>query len=525
MTTPSFLSRTLRPLVAALPLSLTLATGAAHADDTPPKCLYVEIATIPIHYAGVGLAPAVDGVINGKPGTMLADTGAFETQLTLAGAVRRDLNLSMTGRYAEGVAGYQRLYATRVNDFSIGPAKSPRSLNVLVINQDDLQYDAIVGAPFLLQTDMEIDLRAKRMRFFRQRDCGRTPLILWKETTVAVPFVPHRDRSPNPHFTVLVNGKELDAMIDTGAHHTTLFLSGAKSIGLDVNGPDARRLGEMGGIGSEHAAHWGVKVKTFQIGDETIKDAEIGVLDNQGEVATDILLGQDFLRAHRVLFAMSQQKVYFAYLGGDAFSMSYGMPDWVRAEAEAGTPDAQYVLARAYGNGNGVPRDLTQAKAWREKAAAGGQANAKLELGRQALLAGHADAAIPLLRSGLDALPANHLGPLWLYLARLRNGEAALARTELAATTKRRVDPEWPDPIADYYLGNIDAARLLAEAGKDKTHAHAQTCLANDYIAELAGAQGDQAKADALMAQVRTECRPARPAAAAAAKVAPAPQP
>lgn len=499
----------LRPLAAAL----LLAAGAARAADAPPKCLYVEIADIPIHYAGVGLEPAVDGVINGMPARMLADTGAFTTSMTLTGTVKRDLPLSMTGEYAEGVAGFQRLYSARVNDFSIGPAKSNRSTRVFVINQDSFQYDAIVGAPFLLQSDLEVDLRAKHMRFFRPKDCGGTPLLLWKETTVSVPFESHRDTSPNPHFTVKVNGQELDAIIDTGAHHTTMTKRGARRAGIDVDGPDVRRLGEMSGVGTEHTAFYGVKLKTFQIGDETISDAEVSILDNQGEVPSDVLLGQDFLRAHRVLFAMSQQKVYFAYLGGDPFTRSDNMPAWIRAEAEGGTPDAQYALAQAYLNGRGVPRDSAQARAWMEKAAAGGQANAQLALGRQALLAGHADAAAPLLRSGMDGLPAHRLGALWLYLARVRNGDAVLAKTELAAIMKRRAEREWPDPIADFYLGNLDEAGLLAAAGKDKAKSHVQTCQADDYIAELAGARGDKAVADALMATVRADCRPAKPAA------------
>jgi predicted aspartyl protease len=492
-------------LAACLPLA------AAHAGEAAPRCTYVDVADLPIRYVGLGLMPAVDGEIDGMPATVLVDTGAFETQLTMNGAARRDLRLSsMPGHWVEGVGGSARLYSTRLKEFGIGPARSTRRMDVLVIGQDNLTpgFDAIAGAPFLLQTDLEIDLRAKQMHFYRQRDCDKTELLLWKEPTVIVPFESHFDRSPNPHFTVQVNGQELDAIIDTGAHHTIMTLRAARRAGIDVDGPGVRRLGYMGGVGSERAPHWATRIKTVKIGEESINNAEVGIVDTQGETGADLFLGQDFLRAHRVLFAMSQKKIYFAYLGGDAFTRSDGMPDWVRAEAESGNPDAGYVLALAYHNGQGVTRDPAAAAAWLHKAAAAGEPHAELSEARQLMLTGHAPEAIPKLRDALDKLPADRVGALWLYLARVRNGEAELAKTELQASLGKLKQDDWPEPIAEFYLGELDAAHLLDQAAKDKQFAHARTCMADDFMAEWHAAHGQQAQADALKASFRAQCGP-----------------
>jgi hypothetical protein len=43
------------------------------------------------------------------------------------------------------------------------------------------------------------------------------------------------------------------------------------------------------------------------------EDASVGALP------VDMLLGADFLRTHRILFAMSQDRLYMSYLGGDPF--------------------------------------------------------------------------------------------------------------------------------------------------------------------------------------------------------------
>jgi predicted aspartyl protease len=516
------MKRALFPLACAL-----LLNPLARAEEAP-RCTYVEVADMPLKYVGQGLVPAVDGIIDGAPGVMLVDTGAFDTSLTMNAVVKRDLIMHMTGRYVEGISGTSRLYAARVGEFAIGPVKSQRKrLELYVIGETTFTpaYDALVGAPFLLQADLEFDLRAKHMKFFRPQNCKRdSALNYWKEDTVVVPFEFTRSESPNPHFTVVVNGKELDAIIDTGAARSFLTLNAAKRLGIDVNGKDATRLGYSGGVGSDRAAHWVAPVKTVAIGGEIIKDAELGVVDVQGIVSADVFLGQDFLRAHRVLFAMSQRKVYLAYLGGDVFTRGATLEPWMLQEADGGNADAQYALAYMLNTGRGAPRDPKQAQAWLEKAAAAGQPNARLNLGRQQMIAGKLDEAIPQLRAALDQLPAERLGTLWLYNARVRKGQAELAKTELAAILNRQRNDDWPAPIAEFYLGKLDAKGLLESAEKDKQSAHARSCMANSYMREWHAARGEKPQAEALTATLRANCAPARPAAAAGAP-APAPAP
>ena len=214
---------------------------------------------------------------------------------------------------------------------------------------------------------------------------------------------------------------------------------------------------------------------------------------------------------------MSQKKMYFAYLGGQPFSRSQGVPDWVRAEADAGNADAQYALATAYRNGRGVARDPALARSWLDKAAAGGEPHANLALGRQLVASGKAAEAIPKLRGALDRLPAERFGPLWLYLARVRNGEADLAKTELQAILDKQDNDDWPEPIARFYLGKLDAAGLLERAGKEQKLARGRSCDANAYMARWHEAQGDKERAASLMATVRAHCGPAQPAPAPAA--------
>ncbi|MFL6676095.1 MAG: retroviral-like aspartic protease family protein [Massilia sp.] len=497
----------LRP---ALALLASLAFLPAASADEPAKCTYVEVATLPIRYAGSDLVPATDGVIDGSPATMLIDTGSDQTFLTRTAVEKRDLSLHMTGRYVEGVSGLSRIYATRLKEFAVGPARSARRLELQVVGQTTYtpSYDAIVGAEFLFQADLELSLRDKELKFFRPQDCGQAWLGYWKEDSIAVPFESSFSRSRNPHFTVMLNGKKLDAMIDSGAQHTVVMLGAAKRAGIEPGGAGTTRLADMAGVGTDRAPHWSAVYDTLAIGTETIRGGEIGVVDSQGSSPADIYLGQDFLRAHRVLFAMSQQKLYLAYLGGDVFRQRKGIEPWMQAEADAGNPDAQYLLAEMYQRGRGVAQDKVQAAMWLEKAAALGQPQAGLLVGRRLMLVGLPIEGAARIKAALDKLPAERYGALWLHVARLRNGEPDSARRELEATFKRGDSDDWPGPIAEFYLGRIDAARLLAQAGKDQRAAKARSCQANTYMAELRGAQGDKEQAASLVATVRANCGP-----------------
>jgi predicted aspartyl protease len=510
-----------------LSLACVLLPLLARADDAPAsKCMYIQAAKLPVRYVGESMQPAVDGTINGTPATLLVDTGAFETTLTMNGASRRDLSLRMTEGHVEGIGGRSRVYLTWLKDFSIGPARSTRRTELLVIDEANLTpaFDGIAGSPFLLQMDLEVDLGNKQVKMFKPLNCNDdSALNYWKEETVVLPFAYTRDRSPNPHFKVVVNGKELDATIDTGAHHTVMMLDAAERLGIDIRNAEVKRSGDVVGVGSARAPQWTATFKTVQLGGETINNAEIGIIDSQGSIPEDLLLGQDFLRTHRVLFAMSQKKMYFAYLGGQPFSRSQGVPDWVRAEANEGNADAQYALATAYRDGRGVPRDPALAWSRLDKAAAGGEPHANLALGSQLVSSGKAADAIPKLRAAMERLPAERFGPLWLYLARVRNGEADLAKTELQASLKKQDNDDWPEPIARFYLGKLDAAGLLERAGKEQKFSRGRSCEANAYMAHWHEAQGDRERAASLMATVRAYCGPARPAAVPAPAPAAAP--
>ena len=497
-------------VLVASPLLSSFATAAE------PGCKYVEVARLPLRYAGIGLDITTEGTINGTPATMIVDTGSFQTLLTPTATERRKLALRNTGRSAYGIGGGTWIYQTRVDEFSIGPAKSGRTwLQVVTDFGKRPHYEALVGAPFLLQSDLEISLATKELKFFRPKDCGDHFLGYWDEHAVVLPFNQHMRSTANPHFTVVVNGVKLDAIIDSGASTSFVTLNAAKRAGLTLDTPELVRAGEATGIGTRKVARWRTTFKRFEIGDEVVHNAEVGVLDYEG--TAEVLLGADFLRAHRVLFAMSQQKIYLSYIGGAPFGQRHTLEPWIQAEAEAGNADAQMALATYYMTGKLVPRDPALAAQWAEKAARAGNAEANILTGHRLLLESKYGEAATRLRAGLDKLPTHHAAALGLYLARVHSGQAELAKTELAQARLANRENAWPAPVTDFYLGKLSAAQLLAAAASDSKLSRERGCQSVAAMGQWHIAHGDQAALPAL-AELRTSlgcpgaaAAPARP--------------
>jgi hypothetical protein len=311
-----------------------------HAAAEPARCSFTPIGKLPLRYSGPSLEITTQGTINGTPAELLVDTGMYQTALTRTGTERRGIRAYATGRRATGIGGSSPVYASIVNEFIVGPVRAGRS-NMPVLGSFGYtpSYDGILGAPFLFQTDVEISLAAKELTFFVPERCGDTFLGYWGGNISALPLRRHNQNHMNPQFLVRVNGKELEAMIDSG--------------------------GDL-------------------VGDETVENAEMAVVDS-GLNEVDVTLGADFLRAHRVLFAMSQTKLYFSYVGGEPFGQGRTLEPWVVAEAESGNADAQMTVAEAYARGKLVPRDEARAFDWLEKAAKGGSGHANLLTGRKLL--------------------------------------------------------------------------------------------------------------------------------------------
>jgi hypothetical protein len=135
-------------------------------------------------------------------------------------------------------------------------------------------------------------------------------------------------------MTVAINGKPVRAELDSGASYSVLSRADAARLGVTPESPGVVAGGCVTGEGKRQIDSWIGLFESFAIGNEIIRNPRIRFADlwqytTYTETGSrlparfagqpDMLLGADFLRAHRVLIARSQRKMYFTHAGGTVF--------------------------------------------------------------------------------------------------------------------------------------------------------------------------------------------------------------
>jgi len=255
--------------------SLALAAG---------DCKLTRIAEWPVD-AGGGV-PVIEGAINGTRLGVALDTGASVSRIAGSAADR----LGLARREASGLyalsSGELAVDATSVKELRLGGSVLKDWGRLIVQGPEGRDYAVVLGQDFFQQFDVEFDLPHNAVRLFQPQDCGDASLAYWVRESGQVRL--ERDpRRPAIVVPVKLNGKAASAVLSSGTPQSVV--SGAFAT---------------------------PPFETFAVGDELIRNPALGTADLGRR---DMLLGLDFLRAHRVLVSNRQGKVYFTYAGGRVF--------------------------------------------------------------------------------------------------------------------------------------------------------------------------------------------------------------
>ena len=283
------------------------------------------MATLPVVWEDN--RPLVSVTVNGQEARALVDTGATTSSFFRNGADALGLNYTIVaGATTHGLGGAARVYSARVNELTVGgTTANDLSLRVLDYNWRGNQSVAMILGQNLLATDnLELDFTAARLTFYRTRgDCERTALAYWSEDWSVIDMLPGRDHG-HVRVNVMLNGQTVRALFDTGAPTSVVTRDIATRLGITTESPEVVQAGTSTGIGRRSVDAWLGRFDTFAIGEELVANARLRIIDTgalpgASGVNFDILLGADFFRSHRVMFAYSQRKVYFVHLGGRVF--------------------------------------------------------------------------------------------------------------------------------------------------------------------------------------------------------------
>jgi predicted aspartyl protease len=318
--------------VAAVILGWGGVAGAQNSKD----CRYIKIAELPLKFEHN--RPLVQVALNGRPAWFVIDTGADSSNMF--GGAARTFGLSENtadGVKFYGIGGGQDAKLVIVSEFGLGAAKVKDVRLYSIGHAGSADFAGLLGRDFLGRLgDIEFDLAAGVLRFWKADRCGNRSLAYWT-TTPAVAELRHDDIEAPYMVKMRINGKPVDAELDSGAGTTTITPGVANQAGVPPEKYESQ-VRYLHGIGEGKVAAQIATFDSVAVGEEEIRHTRLQVSDmfalntehHTGSILAThermrdeprMLLGADFLRSHRILIAASQHLLYFTYSGGPIFEV------------------------------------------------------------------------------------------------------------------------------------------------------------------------------------------------------------
>jgi hypothetical protein len=297
-------------LLAALAV---LITAAAHA-----ACRVVPQSTVPIEIARD--TPLATVQINDVDATFIVDTGAYRT-LMGEDAVR-DLNLERdqwVTTAIRGVGGVQerpdalprslRLGTTMLHRRTLTGGTSVMVGPLPVTTIDGRPIAGLLGRDFLSPFDLDIDLPAGRLTLFDAPGCS-AGFLPWTAPYVTIPAIPSVDNALV--VQVLVDGRPLRALIDTGASGSLITASGMFRLGLTPGLLAHDPVGDGAGVGPAPVPMHRHHFAEMRVGPDATRDLTLWVAPVHIVPIVDMLLGTDWLRSRRVWLSFATRQMFVA---------------------------------------------------------------------------------------------------------------------------------------------------------------------------------------------------------------------
>jgi gag-polyprotein putative aspartyl protease len=318
-------------LLLLLAWSLGLGSGIASAD--------CKLATVADLHADVsGGAPIIDGTINGKPIKILIDSGSSSTVLTGAGASRLGLARKPTSGETYAIGGAAETSVTVVKELKIDRFKLA-GVNLAVVG-DPRRYpgfDMLLGDDILSRYDVEFDLANGAIRLFESQGCQPAQLVYWAKPYSQATLLDSLRDAPEITANVEIDGRRTVAELDTGSPASLVDSIAAESVGVFRHSPGSEAAGPVNGLGPESEAAFTGEFSSFVFGDEKLAHTRLLVADLTSNFeftpsgstlarpmmgAAKMLIGDDFLHAHRVMVANREHVILFSYNGGPVFAVA-----------------------------------------------------------------------------------------------------------------------------------------------------------------------------------------------------------
>jgi len=301
---------------------LTLMAGlgvcGCQSGEDSGQCAMAHVTDLPLERRGNAFFTPI--MINGQSAKLMFDTGAADNLLLETTVHRLGLSIRRSNRlHVEGIGGSREVGTVHSREVRLGNAHG-EDLTFLTTPENAGNADGILGMDFLYKFDLDLDFWGHRVGLYKALSGCKAPSSAMTGSLYAVDLAPEPMETPllagsaiviSPAVYVSINGELFRAIIDTGASHTSIFRDSARRAGL--GNADVVGRAEIRGVGTR-AVPADVRISAaVVIGDLTVNNMPMVVLDQRHMPEADILLGYDFVTRVHVWISRSSGTVIMQY--------------------------------------------------------------------------------------------------------------------------------------------------------------------------------------------------------------------
>lgn len=286
------------------PAVLAMALLGGCADG--PACTAQPATRLAVRFP-TGALPVVEASLNGASVPMVIDTGASASFVTPQAVRRIGLHVSkkkdVTGY---GAGGPTRSPTAKIRDFRLGSHVHGR-LRMPVTSLSDgaaarqVYLGGVLGNNVLGRFDLDLDLPSSRITMTPLASCRKASTVAQASATAPRPVRYRRAVTGSPEFPVTIDGIRIEAILDSGSTRTVMPRSLFEKSGLA-----AHASAPIATIDTLSAGGRQVPLRFYQLGEARIGSIDwpqpvIGVGGDTGRIGDFLIVGNDFLRYHRIV--------------------------------------------------------------------------------------------------------------------------------------------------------------------------------------------------------------------------------
>lgn len=233
----------------AIAACVMLVAGKAVADDSCHLTMVASLDFTPTDEYAVTLPVTLDNV----PTRMLVDTGGVATTISDDWAVNQRLRRKKLerGAYITDYNGNPMQWFAYIPSLQIGTLHANDVRAFIEPGWLDKDVVGTLGPDFLLHYDVEVDFAAHKLNLFSQDHCPGQVVYWTHDPAAAIPV--KIDEAGHIVVDAQIDGKDIKAIIDTGATTSALKMSGATSLfGITPSSPGVTKVAENSATGGDY---------------------------------------------------------------------------------------------------------------------------------------------------------------------------------------------------------------------------------------------------------------------------------